>query len=61
MCGDEEMIEKINEILEKMGSKFRTDDGLTISMYIGHLTFLKRTFNSQEECFRFVERASKGV
>ena len=39
------MIEEINKILEDKGSKFRTKDGFTICMYIGHLTFLKRTFD----------------
>ena len=52
----ENMIEKINKILEKKGSKFRTEDGLTICMYIGHLTFLKRTFKTQEECLQFVSQ-----
>lgn len=50
------MIEKINAILEAKGSKFRTEDGLTIVMYIGHLTFIKRTFDSIEECFNFVRK-----
>lgn len=53
------MIEKINKILEDMGSKFRTDDGLTICMYVGHLVFLKRTFDSQEDLLAFVQNASK--
>lgn len=48
------MIEKINKILEKGGSKFRTKDGLILSMYIGHLTFIKCTFATQEECLQFV-------
>lgn len=50
------MIEKINNILERRGSKFRTEDGFTICMYIGHLTFLKRTFATQEECLQFVSQ-----
>lgn len=45
-----------SKILEKKGSKFRTEDGLTICMYIGHLTFLKRTFKTQEECLQFVSQ-----
>jgi hypothetical protein len=48
------MVDKINQVLESMGSKFRTDDGYTIVMYIGHLTFLRKTFNTQEECFAYV-------
>ncbi len=50
------MVDKINKILEEKGSKFRTEDGFTICMYIGHLTFLKRSFKSQEECLQFVSR-----
>lgn len=50
------MIEKINKILEEKESKFRTEDGYTICMYIGHLIFLKRTFETQEECLQFVSR-----
>ncbi len=50
------MIEEINKILEDKGSKFRTKDGFTICMYIGHLTFLKRTFETQEECLQFVSQ-----
>ena len=41
------MIEKINNHLQKIGSNFRTEDGFTICMYIGNLTFLKRTFKTQ--------------
>lgn len=48
------MVERINNHLKKIGSKFSTDDGLTICMYIGNLTFLKRTFKTQEECLQFV-------
>lgn len=50
------MIEQINQALEQMGSQFRTDDGYTLVMHIGHLTFLKRTFETQEECLTFVTR-----
>ena len=48
------MIEKINNHLQKIGSNFRTEDGFTICMHIGNLTFLKRTFKTQEECLQFV-------
>ena len=48
------MVEKINNHLEKIGSKFRTKDGLILTAYIGHMTFLKRTFASVEECYSFV-------
>lgn len=48
------MIEKINQHLENIGSNFRTDDGITLVAYIGHMTFLRRTFRSVEECFNYV-------
>lgn len=50
------MIDKINQALENMGNKFRTNDGYTIIMYIGKLTFLRKTFDTQEECFAYVNR-----
>ena len=48
------MVETINGVLKSIGSKFSTKDGYTLCMYIGHLTFLKRTFKTQEECLEFV-------
>ena len=48
------MIEKINSMLESIGSNFRTEDGITITMYIGNLTFLKRSFDSITECYIYV-------
>ena len=48
------MVEKINAICEEIGSMFRTDDGLTLCAYIGNLTFLRRSFDSREECYNFV-------
>lgn len=48
------MVEKINNYLKKIGSKFSTDDGLTICMHVGNFIFLKRTFETQEECLQFV-------
>lgn len=48
------MIEKINEMCEEMQSVFRTDDGLTLCGYFGHLTFLRRSFDSIDECYDFV-------
>ena len=42
-------ISKINEILEKSGSIFRTKDGVSVCAYIGHLTFLKKTYSSIDE------------
>ena len=54
LTGGRNMVERINNHLKKIGSKFSTDDGLTICMYVGNLTFLKRTFKTQEECLRFV-------
>ena len=51
------MIEKINTMCKEMKSNFSTEDGLTLVAYIGNLTFLKRTFNTIEECFNYVESA----
>lgn len=48
------MVETINGVLKSIGSKFSTEDGYTLCMYIGHLTFLKKTFETQEECLEFV-------
>ena len=44
-----ERIANINRKLEASGSIFRTEDGLTVSGYIGNLTFLKKTYGSIEE------------
>ncbi len=52
------MIEKINIVFEEKESKFSTEDCYTNCMYIGHLTFLKRTFETQEECLQFVSQTS---
>lgn len=35
-----DIIPKINKVLKEKNSNFRTSDGFTISMYIGHLTFI---------------------
>lgn len=48
------MIEKINSMLKEIGSDFRTEDGLTIVMHTGGMNFLKKTFNSIDECYSFV-------
>lgn len=48
------MKNQINEHLQKIGSKFRTEDGKTLIMYVGHLTFLKRSFITEQECYNFV-------
>lgn len=53
------MAEQINEILEKIGSNFRTDDGLTIIAHIGNLTFLRRMFESERDCLAFVREAAE--
>ena len=50
------MIDIINKKLESIGSKFRTVDGLTLIMYIGHMQFIKKTFNSQQETFTYIDR-----
>ena len=58
------MIEKINAICEEIGSMFRTEDGLTLCAFIGakggEIKFLRRTFNSPEECYNFVLSAKNG-
>ena len=58
------MIEKINAICEEIGSMFRTDDGLTLCAFIGakfgEIEFLRRTFDSPEECYNFVLSAKNG-
>lgn len=46
---ESERISNINNKLESSGSIFRTKDGLTVSGYIGNLTFLKKTYKSIEE------------
>ena len=48
---------EINDTLERIGSKYRTSDGLTVITYIGQLTFLKRTFETSAECLKYVQRA----
>lgn len=48
------MVEKINSMLIKIGSDFRTEDGLTLTKYIGHMTYLQKHFNSTTECYNFV-------
>ena len=52
-------IKDINDSLEAVGSKFRTEDGLTIMMYIGHLTFLRRTYESTEALEAAVEKIGR--
>ena len=52
------MIDKINKICEEIGSMFRTEDGLTLCAFIGakggEIKFLKRAFDSPEDCYNFV-------
>lgn len=52
-----ERIAEINRKLEQIGSVFRTDDGLTIVGYFGHLLFLRRTYKSIEELEQEASRA----
>lgn len=52
------MIEEVNKILRDIGSNFRTNDGVSICMYSGHLMFLKKTFESPDELLAFVKSAS---
>ncbi len=57
------MIQEINAILERIGSKFRTDDGVTLvgnfCVGDGSITFLRRTFESPESCLEFVNACQK--
>ena len=54
-----ERIKRINDVLENVGSNFRTKDGLTVSAYIGHLTFLKKSYSSIEELEHTVDRLER--
>lgn len=53
------MKEQINEILRRIGSRYSTEDGKTLVSYIGGLVFLRRSFDSKEECLAFVQRAER--
>ena len=44
-----ERIARINRKLEASGSRFRTEDGLTVTGYFGNLTWLKKTYAGIEE------------
>ena len=55
------MVDTTNGILKSIGSKFSTEDGYTLCMYIGHLTFLKRSFRTQDECLEFVVRTAADI
>ena len=54
----EERIKKINEHLEKIGSKFRTEDGVHIGMFVGckgsRIVFLRKYFDSIDDMEKFV-------
>lgn len=50
------MINTINKKLEEIGSKFRTEDGLSVSMYIGDMTFLTKKFGTPQDTLDFVSR-----
>lgn len=51
-----EIENRINSILENMKSNFRTNDGgYTLIMYIGGLTFLKKSFQNPNECLKYVK------
>ncbi len=44
------MIEEVNKILRDIGSNFRTNDGVSICMYSGHLMFLKKHLKVRMSC-----------
>lgn len=50
----EERIERVNRLLEEMGSVFRVDEDLTMLGYFGNLTFLRRQFSTVEELENYV-------
>lgn len=51
------MVSEINAMCKKMNSVFRTEDGLTLIGHVGGLVFLKREFDSAQDCYRFVLNA----
>lgn len=46
---------RINQLLAEMGSTFRTEDGVTLVKHLGGLVFLRKIFDSPDECLRFVK------
>jgi len=53
-------IRDINAHLERIGSNFRTKDGLTVIAYFGHLLFLKKTFSTTEDLCNYVFSIKEG-
>lgn len=53
----EERIRAINDTLERIGSRFRTEDGRVMAMYTGNLIFLRKTFRSIDDMEAAVEKA----
>ena len=55
---EDKIIKEINEHLEKIGSKFRTEDGKVLCKFIGcnggEIKFLRRVFNNANEMKDFV-------
>lgn len=47
-------IERVNRLLEEIGSVFRVDEDLTMLGYFGNLTFLRRQFSTVEELENYV-------
>lgn len=54
-----ERIERVNKMLEEMGSVFRVDEDLTMLGYFGNLTFLRRQFSTIEELENYVTRCAE--
>ena len=52
------MIEKINNLLKEIKSNFRTDDGINLVWLTcndnGIFRGLKKSFNSQNECYNYL-------
>lgn len=59
------MVDEINKMLQDVGSKFRTEDGTSIVMFVrvgrDSIVFLRRCFDNPMQCLEFVkETVGKG-
>lgn len=51
---------RINAILERAGSNFRTHDGgFSVVMYVGAMKFIRRSFDSPVQCLEYIGRLEK--
>jgi len=55
------VVDEINAALQAAGSKFRTEDGLNLVMFLragrDGIVFLRRSFDSPKQCLAFVREA----